>query len=224
MRRPGSDDAPPRKRRGAGASDPGHRRRRLPPRPRPAARTMKASDSRPAKQPFVFHSRRSRPGQRGGRDARQLSLLFSKWPHARVLSAAAGSPDLSPPRVGAGGGGPVSTRRCQQVAGSTSRRGRVNILVFKRGQRLSPEGEVAESVRAGEVRGVASFQQREDVVHHFTESHVPGRRRTASWPLTTPSPRRNTCRPPARCPGSQEESVTPKGTDLGVHTRRGVLE
>lgn len=54
-----------------------------------------------------------------------------------------------------------------------SGRGRVDVLVLERGRRVSPEGEVTERVRAGEVRGVAPLQQREHVVNHLTEPHVP---------------------------------------------------
>ena len=56
----------------------------------------------------------------------------------------------------------------------------MNILVFKGWRWLSPKGEVTEGVRAGEVRRVAPFQQGEDVVDDFAESHVPGRRRHCS--------------------------------------------
>jgi hypothetical protein len=62
----------------------------------------------------------------------------------------------------------------------------MNILVFKRWQWLSPEGEVTESIRTGEVRGMASLQQREDMVNHFTESHVPARKTDSSITATEP--------------------------------------
>lgn len=50
----------------------------------------------------------------------------------------------------------------------------MNILVFKGWRWLSPKGEVTEGVRAGEVRRVAPFQQGEDVVDNFAESHIRG--------------------------------------------------
>lgn len=72
--------------------------------PRTASRTMKAPDSPPAKQPFVFHSRRSRPRQRGGKGrASALTALKQVTARQGVLSAAAGCPDPSP-HGGSGGG------------------------------------------------------------------------------------------------------------------------
>lgn len=50
--------------------------------PRTASRTRKAPDSPPAKQPFVFHSRRPRPGRRGGR-GRASALTALKQVTAR---------------------------------------------------------------------------------------------------------------------------------------------
>lgn len=43
------------------------------------------------------------------------------------------------------------------------------------GQLFSPVGELAEGVRAGDVRDVASDQQGKDVVHHLTQTTIPGR-------------------------------------------------
>ena len=65
----------------------------------------------------------------------------------------------------------------------------MDILVFKGWRWLSPKGEVTEGVRAGEVRRVAPFQQGEDVVDHFAESHIPRRRRDCitAWTRGTPA-------------------------------------
>ena len=80
----------------------------------------------------------------------------------------------------------------------------MDILVFKGWRWLSPKGEVTEGVRAGEVRRVAPFQQGEDVVDHFAESHIPRRRRDCitAWTRGTPASS------PA-APGSQGESMSP---------------
>lgn len=94
-----------------------------------------------------------------------------------------------------------------------SGRGGVDVLVLERGQRLSPEGEVAERVRAGEVRGMAPLQQREDVVNHLTEPHVPGRTRTRSPPARDAPTRR------ARKPG---ETPGPEAQTLGLTLRRAL--
>ena len=70
----------------------------------------------------------------------------------------------------------------------------MNILVFKRWRWLSPKGEITESIRAGEVRRMASFQQREDVVNHFAESHVPGRKTdSVTAPAGHPAERTPAC-------------------------------
>lgn len=102
-----------------------------------------------------------------------------------------------------------------------SRRGRVDVLVLERGQRLPPEGEVTERVRAGEVRGMAPLQQREDVVNHFTESHVPGRTRTRSPPAGTPA-QGSTRHAPA--PSRNQERPTGLRPDPGANAAEGALE
>lgn len=45
------------------------------------------------------------------------------------------------------------------------------------GELLPPVGEVAEGVRAGEVRGGGSHLQREHVVHHLTQTYITEERR-----------------------------------------------
>lgn len=49
------------------------------------------------------------------------------------------------------------------------------ILSFKRWQRFSPVGELAVGVRTREVWRMTSFQQRENVIYHFTQSDIAGK-------------------------------------------------
>lgn len=49
--------------------------------------------------------------------------------------------------------------------------------VFHQRELLPPVGEVAEGVRTGEVRGGRSRLQREDVVHHLTQTDITEARR-----------------------------------------------
>lgn len=46
-------------------------------------------------------------------------------------------------------------------------------LSVHKGELFSPEGELAEGVTAGEITGTAALQEREDVIHHLTQAHVP---------------------------------------------------
>lgn len=48
----------------------------------------------------------------------------------------------------------------------------MDILVFERQNWISPVCELTESVRAGEIRGMASPQQWKDVIHHLAQTYV----------------------------------------------------
>lgn len=46
-------------------------------------------------------------------------------------------------------------------------------LPVHQGELFSPEGELAEGVTAGEVTRTTALQEREDVIHHLAQTHVP---------------------------------------------------
>lgn len=74
--------------------------------------------------------------------------------------------------------GVLSTQANPILGGETNnlelglRWGWMYILSFKRRQRFSPVGELAVGIRTGEIWRMASFQQRENVIYHFTESDI----------------------------------------------------
>lgn len=132
-----------------------------------------------------------------GRNASQFSLLSGQWWRARLPGGAVHSGETYPLM------GDNQALHCwQEAAWDILRWGRMNVLVFKRWQWLSPKGEVTEGIRTGKVWRMASFQQRENVVDYFTESHIPGRKGTLSLALS------DTSYAPRAARRSQERSTT----------------